>query len=102
MNRALNCWEYMLCGREVGGSRVDEEGVCPAATDKRLTGIHKGKNGGRSCWVVAGSISKGIVECTFAGRGKYFCGQCDFYNFVKAEEGSKLLPTILLLKELEK
>lgn len=30
-----NCWEYFKCGREPGGSKVDELGVCPAATEER-------------------------------------------------------------------
>lgn len=26
----MNCWEYRLCGRERGGRRSHEFGVCPA------------------------------------------------------------------------
>lgn len=47
-----NCWEFKNCGREFGGIKARELGVCPASTDERLNGIHNGENAGRSCWVV--------------------------------------------------
>ncbi len=42
----LNCWEYKKCGRQPGGSKVAELGVCPAASEIRTNGINDGKNGG--------------------------------------------------------
>ena len=101
MEKALNCWEYMLCGREIGGGHVDECGVCPAATDTTLTGIHGGKNGGRACWAVAGTVCEGNIQCSFARKGRNSCGRCDFYHIVKKEEGDKLMPTIFLLRKLD-
>ena len=50
--RAINCWEYWGCGRESGGVNAIEEGVCPAARETRLDGVHGGRNGGRACWAV--------------------------------------------------
>ena len=46
MARPINCWEYFRCGREKGGKRVAELGVCPAATCNR-DGTNGGIAGGR-------------------------------------------------------
>ncbi len=100
MRRPLNCWEYMLCGREPGGTHVNQSGVCPATVDERFDGRHRGINAGRACWVVAGTVSKGVVHCSYAGDGKK-CGTCDFYKIVKSEEGDNLHPTICLLGILD-
>ncbi|HWR59109.1 MAG TPA: hypothetical protein VN328_09500 [Thermodesulfovibrionales bacterium] len=100
MARLLNCWEYMLCGREPGGVHVNEFGICPSATDQRFDGINRGENAGRSCWVVAGSARKENILCLFAKKNKN-CGICDFYKIVKKEEGDQLSPTIVLIKLFE-
>ena len=81
-----NCWEYKNCGRETGGARVDELGVCPAATDTSSDGIHDGRNGGRICWAVAGTFCGGQVQGAFAEK-QLSCMNCDFYHLVVAEEG---------------
>ncbi|GBD98556.1 hypothetical protein BMS3Abin07_00576 [bacterium BMS3Abin07] len=54
-----NCWEFKGCGREPGGKNAEGLGVCPAATYERLDGIHRGKNGGRVCWIIAGTMCGG-------------------------------------------
>jgi PAS domain S-box-containing protein len=96
--RKKNCWEFKNCGREPNGAHVNDSGVCPAATEKRLTGIHEGKNGGRACWVVAGTYCKGQIQGTFAQKAKN-CSSCDFYHHVKIEESSRFATlTSLLLK----
>ena len=96
MKRA-NCWELMNCGREPGGERVPESGVCPAAVVESLDGSNGGRNGGRACWVVAGTLCDDQVQGTFAR--KYFdCRVCDFYKQVRAEEGENWVkPKELLL-----
>ena len=63
-----NCWEFKVCGREPGGSKVNEFGVCPAAIDKKVNGIHDGINGGRCCWAVAGTLCGGVVQGTFSKK----------------------------------
>lgn len=96
----LNCWEYKKCGREPGGAKVNELGVCSAATDRRLDGVHGGQASGRACWVISGTYCKGEVQGEFAKKfGE--CLKCDFYQLVKSEEfpSFKLAPT--LLKSLE-
>ncbi len=62
----LNCWEFKKCGREPGGAKVEELGVCPAATDCRLDGVHGGHSSGRACWVIAGTYCRGQVQGEFA------------------------------------
>ena len=96
----VNCWEYKRCGREPGGKNARKKGVCPAATSASLSGTHGGKNSGRVCWVVAGTMCDGKVEGSFAKKYDD-CRACDFYRLVKAEEGSNFVITIDLLKSLK-
>ena len=81
----LNCWEYFDCGRDLNGNRIDKLGICPTAEEKGLNGAHDGKNGGRACWVVAGTFCKGIIQGTHAQK-EGECLGCDFYKTVKKEE----------------
>jgi len=95
----INCWEFKECGREPGGEKVEELGVCPAAIYENLNGIHQGKNSGRVCWLVAGTMCGGEVQGTFANKYKD-CRECDFYHLVKQEEGEDFLVTIELINRL--
>lgn len=76
-----NCWEFKNCKRGPGSNGNG----CPAWHEARLDGIHDGKNGGRSCWVVAGTFCGGNVQGTFAKKYNT-CEKCDFYRAVKQEE----------------
>ncbi len=91
-----NCWELMQCGREPGGIRTGQLGVCPASTEQRLDGTHNGKNAGRACWVVAGTLCKGEVQGLFAKKYQE-CSRCRFYVQVRDEEFPRftLAPTLL-------
>lgn len=80
-----NCWEFKKCGREPGGPRSAELGVCPVTTHEELHGAHDGKNGGRACWVIAGSLCGGKVQGTYAQKLNN-CWRCDFFTQVKMEE----------------
>ncbi len=82
-----NCWEAKGCGRETGGKNVGQLGVCPAAAETRLDGVNQGKNGGRACWPIAGTLCCGKVQDTFAAK-KENCFSCDFYQTVVREEGT--------------
>lgn len=95
-----NCWEYKKCGRELGGIMADELGVCHACTEKRLDGVHEGKNAGRVCWIVAGTFCDGKVQGIFADKYKN-CINCDFFNLVKKEEGSDYRLSSILLAKLK-
>ncbi len=97
--KKINCWEFKKCGRELGGEHVHDLGICPAAEEHRLDGAHGGKNAGRSCWVLAGTLCKGQVQGTFAQKYKD-CEICDFYKAVKEEEFPKFILASLLIKKL--
>jgi HD-GYP domain-containing protein (c-di-GMP phosphodiesterase class II) len=64
----MNCWEFMKCGREVGGERAEELGVCPAYPDH-----------GRHCARVAGTFCGGEIQGSFA-RKFGNCRKCSFYR----------------------
>ncbi len=95
-----NCWEFHECGRELGGKNAFELGVCPVATYIWFDGLHSGRNAGRTCWIVAGTMCGGKVHGSFAEKIRD-CGKCDFYNKVKEEEGGSMIPSVLLLRKLE-
>ncbi len=84
-NGKRNCWEFKDCGRHPGGRHIHEFGICPAATDSRLDGIHGGTNAGRACWVIPGTLCKGEVHGPFVMKYKN-CSVCDFYEAVRKEE----------------
>jgi hypothetical protein len=81
----LNCWEFKKCGRQPGGQKAAELGICPATVHQELDGAHGGKNAGRSCWVVAGSLCGGKIQGTYAQKLTN-CWRCEFMNLVKKEE----------------
>ncbi|MBA4407714.1 hypothetical protein C0389_10595 [bacterium] len=82
---AINCWEYKKCGREPGGDKVDELGICPAATEKRADKLNGGVNGGRTCWGVKNTLCGNEVRKVFALHLAK-CLKCDFYQLVSDEE----------------
>jgi hypothetical protein len=84
----LNCWEIKKCGREPGGSKSKELGVCPAASDTESDGINHGKNGGRICWAIAGTFCGGKIQGDFAQK-QVSCMACEVFKRVKAEEGAE-------------
>jgi hypothetical protein len=80
-----NCWEFKKCGRQPGGNKVAELGICPATVYADLHGAHGGKNAGRSCWAIAGSLCGGKIQGTYAQK-LHNCWRCEFMNLVKKEE----------------
>ncbi len=97
----INCWEFKKCGREPNGSKVDELGICPSSTEEILDGVHGGKNSGRACWVVGGTLCEGKIQGTFAKKFNN-CLECNFFKTVKEEEGPNLVMAIVLLNKLRK
>lgn len=88
--RKINCWEFVGCGRELGGENARESGVCRASFETSTTGINGGKNGGRICWAVSGTF------CGFRMDGSYAkkilsCRSCEFFHTVRDEEGSEFI-----------
>jgi hypothetical protein len=94
-----NCWEFKKCGREPGGARVAELGVCPASGAAQLTGVNHGLHGGRACWAVAGTFCGGKVQGTFATKLEA-CSHCEFYALVAKEEGRGMVTTRSILAKL--
>ncbi|MDX1706961.1 MAG: protein kinase [Desulfobacterales bacterium] len=85
--KKMNCWEFMKCGREPGGSKAAKLGTCVAATDSSYDGINTGKNAGRICWAVAGTCCGGEIQGTFAEK-RDSCTSCPFYRTLQKEEGT--------------
>ncbi len=95
-----NCWEFKRCGRQLGGPNAYEMGVCPASTYVWFDGLHGGRNAGRTCWIISGTMCNGEVQRNFTEKFKV-CGRCAFYNSVKEEEGGQMIPSMLLLEKME-
>ena len=64
----MNCWEFKKCGREAGGLKANELGVCPAFP-----------NSGSKCARVVGTLCGGVVQGTFASKLSN-CMKCEFYQ----------------------
>ncbi|HEX8949509.1 MAG TPA: hypothetical protein VF790_11135 [Dissulfurispiraceae bacterium] len=84
--RRMNCWEFMKCGREIGGARAEDLGVCAAAVCPHADGINRGVNGGRICWAIVGTYSCYVGKSSLTGK-KVLCYDCEFHKKVLAEEG---------------
>ncbi len=95
-----SCWEFKNCGRQEGGEYVHDFGICPATVEQKLNGVHGGKNAGRACWVVAGTMCGGRVQGTFAQKYET-CETCDFFRAVKKEEGSSYELSLVLLNRMK-
>ena len=76
-----NFWEYMKCGREPGGEKVAELGICRSASEKFFDGFNFGKNGGRVCFSVSGTFSLSAVDGSFAKKLDS-CKDCDFFKIL--------------------
>ena len=86
---SANCWDFKKCGRQPGGSKALELGVCAASTDAKADGLNGGHNGGRICWALTGTLCGGKVQGTFAEKlGN--CMECEFYKLVRTEQGKGL------------
>lgn len=64
----MNCWEFKKCGREEGGGKAGELGVCPAYPDH-----------GKSCARCTGTLCGGQVQGSFAMKLSS-CMDCDYYK----------------------
>lgn len=82
--KKLNCWEFMKCGRDPQGAQAAQWGVCPASTHSSTDGFNSGKNGGRICWSVAGTLCS-TIQGKFA-KTVTSCLECEFYIRVMKEE----------------
>jgi chromosome segregation ATPase len=83
-----NCWEILNCQRQAGGAKANELGICPAASETQYQNSNGGKNAGRYCWKVAGTLCGGKQQGAHASKLKK-CLSCDFYLKVRDEEGEE-------------
>ena len=67
-SQGLNCWEFKKCGREAGGDKAAELGVCPAYPDH-----------GHDCAAIAGTLCGGKVQGSFAQKLSN-CQKCEFFR----------------------
>jgi hypothetical protein len=82
----LNCWEIKKCGRELGGNKSKELGICPAAEATSCNGINNGNNAGRICWAIAGTFCGEKIQGDFAQKS-VSCMSCEVFKQIKNEEG---------------
>ena len=83
----INCWDIKKCGREPGGTKNSELGVCPATTESSCDGINGGTKAGRICWAIAGTFCGGKVQGDFAQKS-VSCMSCEVFKQIKTEEGA--------------
>jgi len=79
-----NCWEVYNCGREPGGERAEEFGICRVTVSESFSGRNNGENAGRCCWQVAGTFSSNADCAQLANVEK--CEDCGFLKRVRYEE----------------
>ena len=53
----------------------------------RVDGMNSGKNGGRTCWALTGTLCGGKVQGTFAAKVAN-CMGCDFYKLVSQKKAA--------------
>ena len=80
----MNCWEFEHCGREPGGAKVKEMGVCPAASKTEADGFCGGKNGGRACAYISNTYCHGIKQGSYQDKLEH-CFKCEFYKILQKE-----------------
>jgi len=96
MKKLQNCWDFMKCGFGPNGSKIKTKGVCPAARQNRLDGVHGGRHGGRACWFI-----NNTCECGNGAHGDFqtkypVCMNCKFYWKVREEENVNFEVSLLL------
>jgi len=85
-----NCWDFKECGRTIESKGVKELVVCPAFSETRLHRINAGKNGGRCCWLIPGTLCGGRIQRSFVPKS-VACRRCNFKSFVLNEENSNCI-----------
>ena len=73
-----NCWEIKKCGRETGGPKSKELGVCVAAREEL----------GHSCWMIAGTLCGGAVQGSVAQKERN-CMSCEVFKKYHRTTGSE-------------
>lgn len=81
----------MRCGRGSSRNNIIESRICNAAIDYKSDGINEGKNGGRICWAIVGTLCNNHSRELICGirkwRSTQSCLSCSFFKKVKKEQG---------------
>jgi hypothetical protein len=85
-DKKLNCWEFMKCGREGRNGKKVRSDICPVASSASGNGLNGGLNGGRICWMIAGTCCNRNGGCSARNR-KSSCVSCEFRSMVIKQEG---------------
>jgi hypothetical protein len=85
-HQVKNCWEIKKCGRQESGAGNQDINVCPAASNEACDGINRGRNGGRICWAITGTLCGGQAQGIFALKIDS-CLKCEVLQAVSEEEG---------------
>ena len=97
----MNCWDFRKCGREPGGERAQEHGVCPTALFEAADGYLGGRMGGKACAFLIGTFCCNLVPGTEPGRLKD-CPACDFFNHLKDRHGREFsIPAFLAYRGMK-
>ena len=103
ISQKLNCWEFKQCERVPGAGKEDECGICPAYLEKRVNGVNSGLNGGRVCWFIEGTFCDNCIrkesDGTYVDKYRH-CLKCDFYQYVKDQEGENIADVSVVLRLL--
>ncbi|HBN07803.1 MAG TPA: hypothetical protein DD435_03845 [Cyanobacteria bacterium UBA8530] len=92
MSSKPNCWEVKKCGKTQCIDKLRSEDCCVSSVENRVHGFNGGKNGGRVCWALAGTLCNGQVQGAFAS--KYgSCRECQFFKDVWKDGGPATLST---------
>lgn len=83
----MNCWEFMNCGREPGGSLAEKDGICPAAIYEPADGFLDGTNGGCACAFVTGTFCEEVLQGTYRDKSKE-CWDCEFFRMLRRKHGA--------------
>jgi len=96
----INCWEFHGCDVEPISDYVIDFRVCAATWTEEMHGVHGGKNAGRACWAVVGSMC-GLHNSDRTCMHAATCEECDFYKLVREEEGDAFIPVEVLREMYE-
>ncbi len=88
----INCWDFVKCGREFGRENDAKYDICPASIDSSVDGLNGGKNGGRICWAIVGTLCGKKIQGLCAKK-LLSCKSCNFFKTVKREEGEHFILT---------
>jgi hypothetical protein len=84
-----NCWEFNKCGKNPSSKGG---GDCPTEEFVEFDGINRGKNGGRYCWRIPGTLCdrhSGRNIPNWADKMKD-CIHCEFFKKVREEEENQV------------